>query len=93
MTICIRISRYQTPQFDKDKSGQLDKAELDKAISQVLGLLGKKKSKVSPELSAMVMRSLDKDNSGTISREEFAAAVEIALKLIDDDKKKKKKKI
>ena len=76
-------------QFDKDKSGQLDKGELQAAIKQVLTTLGKGDMACPDGLVDQVLKQLDKDGSGSVSKEEFTKVVDVALKKIEEQEAQK----
>jgi Ca2+-binding EF-hand superfamily protein len=60
--------------YDVDKNGTVDKREMQKIIEAIYDLLGEelKRGENSPaERVKMIMNKLDKDNSGTLSENEF----------------------
>jgi Ca2+-binding EF-hand superfamily protein len=61
-------ARRSFQKIDVDGSGEIDKSELSNAL-QELGMV------VTSELVSDVMKFVDKDESGTVSEEEFVAAI------------------
>ena len=61
-------------QFDKDNSGELDKAELKAALTLAMSKLGMEEP--SDKMLGMVVKFGDKDKDGAIDKKEFASLVE-----------------
>ncbi len=60
--------------YDVDRNGTVDKKEMQKIIEAIYDLLGEelRKGENSPsERVKTIMKKLDKDNSGSLSQEEF----------------------
>ena len=68
--------------YDKDKSGSLDKKEVEAAVADYSKAKGKKKPNGLVVMAAFKL--MDKDGSGTIDREEFRSLCD---KLMDGGKK------
>ncbi len=60
--------------YDVDKNGSVDKKEMQRIIEAIYDLLGEElhKGENSPsERVETIMSKLDKDNSGSLSKDEF----------------------
>ncbi len=60
--------------YDVDKNGSVDKKEMQRIIEAIYDLLGEelRKGENSPsERVETIMSKLDKDNSGSLSQDEF----------------------
>jgi len=76
--------------YDVDRNGTVDKKEMQKIIEAIYDLLGEelRKGENSPsERVKTIMKKLDKDNSGSLSQEEFVEGIlseKIKLNLADE---------
>mmetsp|Transcript_615 Transcript_615/g.1605 ORF Transcript_615/g.1605 Transcript_615/m.1605 type:complete len:110 (-) Transcript_615:394-723(-) len=68
-----QVAKTVFAQFDKDKSGQLDKREVTAALQMAMQKLGMEAP--SESIVSKVIGFLDKDHSGTIDLKEFSSLV------------------
>ena len=77
------ITKISFDSIDKDKSGKIDEAELEKVMSQIAGDMGAEPP--TKEDVKHVFTRLDTDNSGLIDYDEFKVLITDVLKAMIED--------
>eukprot|EP00009_Paramoeba_aestuarina_P005153 CAMPEP_0201521110 /NCGR_PEP_ID=MMETSP0161_2-20130828/14213_1 /ASSEMBLY_ACC=CAM_ASM_000251 /TAXON_ID=180227 /ORGANISM="Neoparamoeba aestuarina, Strain SoJaBio B1-5/56/2" /LENGTH=103 /DNA_ID=CAMNT_0047919685 /DNA_START=44 /DNA_END=355 /DNA_ORIENTATION=+ len=76
-------------QFDKDKSGALDKKEVEAALGALAKAQGKKKP--NPMMVKAAIKVMDTDGSGEVDRKEFRTLADKLIGTAKDAQTKQKK--